>query len=50
MAPDATPLGWVAVLLLAAIVAGESVRRFLRVSRVIGYLAVGALLGRLPPA
>ena len=43
--PDATPLGWVAVLLLAAIVAGESVRRFLRVSRVIGYLAVGALLG-----
>ncbi len=43
--PDATPLGWVSVLLLAAIVAGESVRRFLRVSRVIGYLAVGALLG-----
>jgi len=43
--PEATPLGWVAVLLLAAIVAGESVRRFLRISRVIGYLAVGALLG-----
>jgi len=43
--PDATPLGWVAVLLLAAIVAGESVRRFLRISRVIGYLAVGVLLG-----
>ena len=43
--PAVTPLGWVAVLLLAAIVAGESVRRFLRVSRVIGYLAVGALLG-----
>ena len=43
--PEASPLGWVAVLLLAAIVAGESVRRFLRISRVIGYLAVGALLG-----
>jgi Kef-type K+ transport system membrane component KefB len=43
--PEATPLGWVAVLLLAAIVAGESVRRYLRISRVIGYLAVGALLG-----
>jgi Kef-type K+ transport system membrane component KefB len=41
----ATPLGWVAVLLLAAILAGEGVRRFLRVSRLIGYLAVGALLG-----
>jgi Kef-type K+ transport system membrane component KefB len=43
--PDASPLGWIAVLLLAAIVAGESVRRYLRISRVIGYLAVGALLG-----
>ena len=43
--PTVTPLGWIAVLLLAAIVAGESARRFLRVSRVIGYLAVGALLG-----
>ena len=43
--PAATPLGWIAVLLLAAIVAGESVRRYLRASRVIGYLAVGALLG-----
>jgi Kef-type K+ transport system membrane component KefB len=43
--PAATPLGWIAVLLLAAILAGESARRFLRVSRVIGYLAVGALLG-----
>jgi len=40
-----TPLGWIAVLLLAAILAGEVVRRFLRSSRVIGYLAVGALLG-----
>ena len=42
---EATPLAWIAVLLLAAIVAGESARRFLRISRVIGYLAVGALLG-----
>ena len=40
-----TPLAWVAVLLLTAILAGEAVRRFLRMSRVIGYLAVGALLG-----
>jgi Kef-type K+ transport system membrane component KefB len=40
-----TPLGWIAVLLLVAILAGESVRRFLRTSRVIGYLAIGALLG-----
>lgn len=43
--PVATPLAWIAVLLLAAILAGESARRFLRVSRVIGYLAVGVLLG-----
>jgi Kef-type K+ transport system membrane component KefB len=41
----APPLAWVAVLLLAAIVAGETARRFLRVSRIVGYLAVGALLG-----
>lgn len=41
----AGPLLWVAVLLLAAILAGEGMRRFLRSSRVIGYLAVGALLG-----
>jgi len=39
------PLAWVAVLLLAAILAGEAVRRYLRVSRIVGYLAVGALLG-----
>lgn len=43
--PAVTPLAWVAVLLLAAILAGETARRFLRVSRVIGYLAVGVLLG-----
>ena len=43
--PVIGPLAWVAVLLLAAIVAGEAVRRWLRVSRVIGYLLVGAVLG-----
>lgn len=43
--PAVTPLAWVAVLLLAAILAGETARRFLRVSRVIGYLAVGVVLG-----
>lgn len=43
--PTVTPLAWVAVLLLVSIVAGEAVRRWLRVSRVLGYLAVGALLG-----
>jgi Kef-type K+ transport system membrane component KefB len=42
------PLGqlvWVAVLLLAAIVAGEAVRRWLHLPRILGYLAVGAVLG-----
>jgi Kef-type K+ transport system membrane component KefB len=43
--PTVPPLAWIAVLLLAAIVAGETGRRFLRVSRIVGYLAVGALLG-----
>ncbi len=43
--PAATPLAWVAVLLLAAIVAGELTRRWLGVSRIIGYLVVGAALG-----
>jgi len=40
-----TPLAWVAVLLLSAIVVGEAMRRFLRLSRVLGYLLVGAVLG-----
>ncbi len=43
--PAVTPLAWVSVLLLAAIVAGELTRRWLGVSRVIGYLLVGAALG-----
>lgn len=43
--PAVTPLAWVAALLLLAIVAGEAARRWLRVSRVIGYLLAGAALG-----
>jgi len=43
--PAIGPLAWVAVLLLAAILAGEAVRRWLNTSRVLGYLAVGCLLG-----
>ena len=43
--PSWSPLAWIALLLLAAILAGEAVRRFLRLSRIIGYLAVGVLLG-----
>jgi Kef-type K+ transport system membrane component KefB len=43
--PVVGPLGWVAVLLFAAILAGEAARRWLGTSRVIGYLAVGCLLG-----
>jgi Kef-type K+ transport system membrane component KefB len=39
------PLAWVAVLLLAALLAGEAVRRWIGISRVLGYLAVGAVLG-----
>lgn len=43
--PVAGQLLWVAVLLLAAILAGEAARRWLRVSRILGYVAVGAALG-----
>jgi Kef-type K+ transport system membrane component KefB len=43
--PVLTPLAWVAVLLLTAIVAGEAARRWLHISRVVGYLLVGAALG-----
>lgn len=43
--PTIEPLVWVAVLLLAAILAGETARRWLDTSRVVGYLAVGCLLG-----
>src|ERR671925_1291683 len=43
--PELGPLFWVAVLLLAAIMAGEAVRRWLHASRIIGYVAVGVVLG-----
>jgi Kef-type K+ transport system membrane component KefB len=43
--PTVTPLAWVAALLLLAIVAGEAMRRWLRISRVVGYLLAGAALG-----
>jgi len=43
--PAIGPLAWVAVLLIAAILAGEAARRWLNTSRVIGYLAVGCALG-----
>lgn len=43
--PAIGPIVWVAVLLFAAIVAGEAARRWLHTSRVLGYLAVGGLLG-----
>ena len=43
--PAIGPLVWVAVLLLAAIAAGEAARRWLATSRVAGYLAVGCMLG-----
>lgn len=43
----AGPLVWFAVLLLAAALAGELASRWLRLPRIIGYVAAGALLG--PP-
>ncbi|HSD43175.1 MAG TPA: cation:proton antiporter [Burkholderiales bacterium] len=36
---------WVGVLLVAAIVAGEAARRWLRLPRILGYITVGAVLG-----
>lgn len=39
------PIAWVAVLLLAALLAGEALQRWVGLSRVLGYLAVGAVLG-----
>jgi Kef-type K+ transport system membrane component KefB len=43
--PDLGALVGVAVLLLLAILAGEAARRWLRLPRILGYLAVGAALG-----
>jgi len=38
-------LAWIGVLLLASILAGEAARKWLRLPRIVGYLAVGAALG-----
>jgi len=40
-----TPLFWVAVLLLAAIAAGELTRRWLHIPSIVGYVLSGVLLG-----
>jgi Kef-type K+ transport system membrane component KefB len=42
---DFGPLFAVALLLVIAILAGEAVRSWLRVTRIVGYVAVGAVLG-----
>jgi Kef-type K+ transport system membrane component KefB len=39
------PLTWVALLLLVALLAGEALQRWVGLSRVLGYLVVGAVLG-----
>jgi len=44
---DGGPLLWFAVLLLAASLAGELASRWLKLPRIIGYVAAGAVLG--PP-
>jgi Kef-type K+ transport system membrane component KefB len=38
-------LGWIAAMLLAAVVAGELGERLLRLPRVVGYVAAGVVLG-----
>lgn len=43
--PELDRLGWFAILLLAATLAGEAVNRWLRLPRILGYVAVGMLLG-----
>lgn len=40
-----SPLLWVAILLIAAVVAGEVTQRFLRAPRIVGYVVSGVLLG-----
>jgi Kef-type K+ transport system membrane component KefB len=40
-----SPLLWVAILLIAAVVAGEVTQRFLRMPRIVGYVVSGVLLG-----
>jgi Kef-type K+ transport system membrane component KefB len=39
------PLGWIAAMLLVAVLAGEAGERFLRLPRVVGYVAAGVALG-----
>ncbi len=43
--PAAARLPWYALLLLAAVIAGEAVQRWLRLPRLLGWIAVGAVLG-----
>ncbi|MGH8691060.1 MAG: cation:proton antiporter [Burkholderiales bacterium] len=43
--PAAARLPWYALLLLAAAIAGEAVQRWLRLPRLLGWIAVGAVLG-----
>ncbi len=40
-----SPLLWVAILLIAAVVAGEVTHRFLLAPRIVGYVVSGVLLG-----
>lgn len=44
-ASAATNLPWYALLLLAAALAGEAIQRWLRLPRLLGWIAAGALLG-----
>ena len=45
LASAAAQLPWYALLLLAAALAGETVQRWLRLPRLLGWIAVGAALG-----
>ncbi|OFZ96546.1 MAG: hypothetical protein A2Z64_05610 [Betaproteobacteria bacterium RIFCSPLOWO2_02_67_12] len=45
LASAAAQLPWYALLLLAAALAGEAVQRWLRLPRLLGWIAVGAALG-----
>lgn len=43
--PPAAQLPWYALLLLGAAIAGEAIERWLRLPRLLGWIAVGAALG-----
>jgi Kef-type K+ transport system membrane component KefB len=43
--PHLGPLPWIALLLLAAVILGEAVQRWLSVPRLLGWVFAGALLG-----